>query len=374
MGEYRVISSDNHVFEPPDLWTKRTEARFKDRAPRVVREDEGDIWVVDGVMAANCLQGIHPGRRFDDLSIPEETEWTYDNVVRGGYIPEEALKDMDIDGVDVGIIYPTVGLALYYCVEDSGLFSACCRAYNDYIAEFCSADPRRLKGIAMLNVDDVQDGIKEMERCADLGFAGVMVSIFPERLRYSAPEYEPFWAAAQETGMPVALHVTTNRPAPGQSFGARNVELVSLSSMINLDYWVRLSLADIILTGVFERYPQLQMGAVEHELSWIPHFLERMEYRYLERVDGRKGYKFQEDMLPSDYFHRNVFVGFQADGLGVRMRDIIGVDGLMWGADYPHRESTFPRSRQIIEEILADCTEEEKVKIAGGNAARVYGV
>jgi predicted TIM-barrel fold metal-dependent hydrolase len=144
--------------------------------------------------------------------------------------------------------------------------------------------------------------------------------------------------------------------------------------MISLDYWVKLSIADIILTGVFDRYPKLQVGAVEHELSWIPHFLERMQYRYLERIDGRGGYRLQGDMLPTDYFHRNIFVGFQADGLGIKLRDIIGVDQLLWGNDYPHRESTFPRSRQIIAEILADCTEEERVKIAGGNAARVYSL
>jgi predicted TIM-barrel fold metal-dependent hydrolase len=108
------------------------------------------------------------------------------------------------------------------------------------------------------------------------------------------------------------------------------------------------------------------------ELSWIPHFLDRIDYTYTQRTHNPGWYWFKNDMLPSEFFHRNVFVGFQEDGLGIQMRDIIGVDNLQWGSDYPHVESTFPRTRQILDEILADCTDEEKAKIAGGNAARVY--
>ena len=113
---------------------------------------------------------------------------------------------------------------------------------------------------------------------------------------------------------------------------------------------------------------------MENELGWVPFFLRRIDYTYDQRGFAREGYRFKEDMLPSDYFHRNVFVGFQEDDLGISLRDMIGVDCLQWGSDYPHMESTFPRSQQILEEILVDCTEEEKVKIAGGNAARVYKV
>ena len=108
------------------------------------------------------------------------------------------------------------------------------------------------------------------------------------------------------------------------------------------------------------------------ELSWVPHFLDQIDYTYTQRQIEVASYRFKEDMLPSDYFHRNVFLSFQEDALGTRDPHIIGVNNLMWGSDYPHPESTFPRSREITEEILVDCTEEEKAKIAGGNAARVY--
>ncbi len=142
--------------------------------------------------------------------------------------------------------------------------------------------------------------------------------------------------------------------------------------MCNIDHWVRTSLASMIYGGVFERYPRLQVGSIEQELSWVPHFLDRLDYNYTQRVRELAPYRYKENMLPSDYFHRNVFLGFQEDALGIRLRDIIGVDSLLWGSDYPHIESTFPRSREILEEILADCTEEEKAKIVGGNAARIY--
>ena len=120
------------------------------------------------------------------------------------------------------------------------------------------------------------------------------------------------------------------------------------------------------------RYPKLMVGSVEQELSWVPHFLDRLDYNYTQRAIGDSSYRFKGDALPSDSYHSNVFPGFQEDALGIRDRHIIGVDKLLRGSDYPHQESTFPRSREIIEEILVDCTEEEKSKIAGANSARVY--
>ena len=144
--------------------------------------------------------------------------------------------------------------------------------------------------------------------------------------------------------------------------------------MPNSDFFVSVSVADMISVGVFERFPMLQVGAVEQQLGWVPFFLDRMDYAYNQRGSGRQGYRFKEDMLPSDFFHRNVFLGFQEDELGIRLPDMIEVDSLQWGSDYPHIESTFHGSQQILKEVLVDCTEEEKAKIAGGNAARIYKV
>jgi predicted TIM-barrel fold metal-dependent hydrolase len=186
------------------------------------------------------------------------------------------------------------------------------------------------------------------------------------------PAYEPLWAAAEDLEIPLGLHIATNRPGIGQEFGVgEQADRVSSAFLANADHWIRMSLGHMVFSGVFERHPKLQIGSVEMELSWIPHFLDRIDYTYTQRVQQDR-YRFQEAMLPSDYLHRNVFYGFQEDGLGIKLRDLIGVDNLLWGSDYPHVESTFPRTQQILGEILAECTEEEKAKIAGGNAARIY--
>ncbi len=377
MTSYRVISSDNHVMEPGDLWTSRVESKFKGREPHVIRRDDGsDWWVCDDHLLVGAFAGSQTGVRFDEpekLSVLD----TMENIRPGGYIPQEHMKDMDIDGVDVSIVFPTIGLALYG-VPDSELLTSLIRNYNDWVAEFCSPFPKRLKGIGMVNIDNVQDGIKELERCAKMGLAGALITVYPPEDRsYDYPEYEPLWAAAQDLAIPLNMHIGTNRPHGGQEF--LDFESASRTFFSNVDHWIRMSLGYLIFTGVFERYPKLQVGSVEMELSWAPHFLDRLDYTYIERPPRDRSPRdswthFKNDMLPSDYFHRNVFLGFQEDALGIKMRDIIGVDNLMWGSDYPHQESTFPRSRQILDEILADCTDEEKAKIAGGNAARIYNL
>ncbi len=374
MANYRIISTDSHVYEPPDVWAGRIEPKFKDQAPQVVHlEDMGDWWFCNGHKLVGAFAGAQTGRRFEE---PEKLTRAdvFENVRPGGYIPEEHVKDMDADGVDIGLIYPTVGLLLYG-MSDGELLTAVFRAYNDWIAEFCKSVPKRLKGIAMLNIDDVQVGIKEMERCFKMGLSGAMITCYPPEERpYDSLEYEPLWAAAQDLGIPLGLHIGTNRPGPGQEFA--NVDELTPAFLCNAEHWVRMSLAQMIYSGVFERYPKLQVGSVEMELSWAPHFIDRLDYNYTQRARDffKKGYwdRYKGDMLPSDYFHRNVFLNFQEDALGIRERHIIGVDNLQWGSDYPHPESTFPRTHQILEEIMVGCTEEEKAKIAGGNAARVY--
>ena len=372
MLDCRVISSDNHVFEPGDLWTTRIEPKFKDRAPHIERlEKGGDFWVCDGLKGVPVATETQPGVRFEN---PKDLNYrdTAENIPLGGYIPEEHVKDMDSDGVDVGIIYPTVGL-LHFSLPDSEFVTAVFKPYNDWIAEFCGAYPNRLKGIAMVNIDDIDSGIRELERCAKMGLAGAMISVYPPEDRsYDLPIYELLWATAQDLDIPLSLHIGTNRPGPGQE----HQDLLTLkpSFFSNVDHWVRMSLGHMIFAGVFERYPKLKVGSVEMELSWIPHFLDRIDFNYTQRPGGDNWYRFHEDMLPSDYFHRNVFLGFNEDALGIRDRHIIGVENILWGSDYPHIESTFPKSMEILEEILVDCTEEEKVKIVGGNAARVYGL
>ncbi len=131
-------------------------------------------------------------------------------------------------------------------------------------------------------------------------------------------------------------------------------------------------MCDVIFSGVFEQYPRLQLAIVEFELAWAPHLWSTMDYTYRERHEEAI-HRFKGDARPSDFFHRNVCLSFQEDAVGIRLRDVIGVDNMMWGSDYPHSESTFPQSRKILADILAGVPEDEQAKITGGNTARLYG-
>jgi predicted TIM-barrel fold metal-dependent hydrolase len=359
-----VLSSDSHVFEPPDLWQTRIEGVFRDRAPRIERIDGGDHVVVE---AGQILSGIglisNTGARFE---APEtiSARGRFEDVLRGGYDPEQHLKDMALDGVAGEVLYPSQGL-FYFKVADPPLMSAIFRAYNDWLAEFCRTDPARLKGIAMINLDHVPDGIKELERAASLGLSGAMIAEYPD----DQPEYEPFWAAAAALDLPLSLHTATRRR--GKIRGARPGTLRDASSRAVKAFYPALSMCDMILSGVFERHPGLTLAIVEFELAWAPNVLSSMDYTYRER-HGEAMYRLKDGMLPSDFFHRNVVLSFQEDAIGIRLRDVIGVDNMMWGSDYPHSESTFPQSRKILSEILAGVPDDEKAKIVGGNTARVY--
>jgi predicted TIM-barrel fold metal-dependent hydrolase len=365
-----ILSSDSHVFEPPDLWATRIDKAFRDRAPRIQRIGEEDQILIEG---DQFLSGIglisNPGARFE---APETITGSgrLEDVPRGGYDPEQHLADMRLDGVAGEVLYPSQGL-FYFRVQDTPLMSAIFRAYNDWLADFCKTDPSRLKGIAMVNVDDVQEGIQELERAARMGLAGAMITEYPlEHRRYDQPEYEPFWAAAQSLGMPLSLHTATKRQ--GKIRGAGEKTLRDASSRSTKAFYPALSMCDMIFSGVFERYPRLTVAIVEFELSWAPHLLTTMEYTYRERTEEAI-YRFKDGMRPSDFFHRNIVLSFQEDAIGIRLRDLIGVDNMMWGSDYPHSESTFPQSRKILAEILSGVPEDEQAKIVGGNTARVYG-
>lgn len=365
-----ILSSDSHVFEPPDLWTQRIDNAFKSRAPRLQRVGDVDHLVIeDGQMIAGIGLISNAGARYE---APEtiSDHARFEDVHEGGYDPGQHLKDMVIDGVYGEVLYPSQGL-FYYKVADPQLFSAICRTYNDWLAEFCGVDPDRLKAIAMINVDDTADAVGELERTAKLGFVGAMIAEYPlEERRYDHPGYEPLWAAAAALNMPLSLHTATRRVQSNSALVERTVH--DASRRATKVFLPAISMCDMIFSGVFERHPDLRLAIVEFELSWVPYVLTNMDYTYRERNEEAL-YRFKGDTLPSDFFARNVYLSFQEDDVGIRLRDRIGVDRMMWGSDYPHSESTFPRSREVLDGILQGVPEEERAKIVCHNTAGLYG-
>ncbi|MFT5173341.1 MAG: putative TIM-barrel fold metal-dependent hydrolase [Gammaproteobacteria bacterium] len=370
MSDGMILSSDSHVFEPPDLWTNRIDAAFRDRAPHIERINGADQLVVEG---SQVLAGIglisNAGARFE---APEtiSDHATFDDVHSGGYDPAQHLSDMVLDGVSGEVLYPSQGL-FYYKVEDGLLFSAICRAYNDWLDDFCSTDRLRLKGIAMLNVDDVSDAVGELTRCAHKGFCGAMITEYPiEERRYDHVDYEPLWAAAADLNMSISLHTATRRLHALGGIAERTVrDATRRATKVILP---AMSLCDMIFSGVFERHPNFKLAIVEYELAWVPHLLATMDYGYRERHEEAT-YRFKNDLKPSDFFASNIYLSFQEDDIGIRLRDRIGIERMMWGSDYPHSESTFPRSREILDDILSDVSSSERQQILCNTTAELYG-
>jgi predicted TIM-barrel fold metal-dependent hydrolase len=378
-AKLKMLSADNHIVEPPDLWTSRIDARFRDRAPRIERGETADWYVIEGDKSMGSLgTATHAGDRYTAErpdEIPLEDRW--ENVRPGGYEPDEAIKDMDIDGVEGAVLFPTRGVGGIWRLEDSELLSAICRTYNDWIAEFCKAYPQRLLGAAMINLDNVQEGVEELRRAKNLGLGAAIISVHPPPSQgYHLPGYEPLWAAAEELDIPLCMHSGSNRSVhdgiPMYHHDQDHAPDEPLEIVyINGDHWIRRSLTSMILSGVFERHPELKVVSVENQAGWVAHWLYRMDLRYESRKTSWG--RYETDMKPSDFFHRNVSVTFQDDWTGIAMRSLIGVDNLLWGSDYPHTESTWPESQRVVREIFEDVPEEDLRKITYLNTARVFG-
>jgi predicted TIM-barrel fold metal-dependent hydrolase len=364
-----MISADSHVLELPDLFTRSLGTRFADAVPRVEDIDGTDWWIVDG---APQVPAVNPSRAGDRFEAEEERRQRakVDSDARlGGFDPDEFVTDNESDGVWGAVLFPSMSL-IFYGMRDSALLSAVCRTYTDWVIDFASAHPERLKALAMINLDDVPAAVAELERARGRGAAGALIPVtMPDGRTYDHEMYEPFWAAAAALGMPLNLHVATNR-TPDEWKRAFKLS----ENLAAPDYWVRVSLADLIMSGVFERHPDLRVGSVEHEAGWAPFFVRRMDHMYTESIDfAKRGWRFADGAVPSDFFHRNAFVSFCEDDVAVRHRDVVGVENLMWGNDYPHGESTFPRSREIVATTLAGLTEAERHAMTAGNVARLYG-
>jgi predicted TIM-barrel fold metal-dependent hydrolase len=377
MAGYKLISADSHIVEPPDMYSTRIEPKFRDRAPRMERRKteagrDYDAWMINGVQVGTLGAVMQAGQRFED---PSQIDFLgiWEDVRKGGYDAHSMIVENEEDGVWGSCLQPSQGL-FWYRLPDSALLTEICRVYNDWITDFCKPYPERLKGIAMLNVDDVDEGCRELARVKKLGLVGafIPVSPLPER-PYRDPVYDRLWATAQDLGMPLLMHIATNRSGvPGCEFTI-NVGDLTGAGRSTTDHWVRYSLGAMLFAGVFDRYPRLKVGSVEHETAWIPHWLKQMDFTYRERPVFTKGWKSSDGMLPSDYWHRNMFVEFMEDDIGVEFRKHIGVDNMLWGSDFPHAESTWPQSTQFLDRIFAGVPEEDRRKITSDNAAKMFG-
>jgi predicted TIM-barrel fold metal-dependent hydrolase len=373
MAEVQLISSDSHVSEPPDLWVQRIDTKYRDRAPKVVLNPEGQegaYLVYEGYPPHNLAIGLGAGRSPEELAAFLKTG-TYADARPGGWDPAQRLPDMELDGVEAEVLYTTLGFRMFW-LKDAGLQEACFRVYNDWLAEYCSYAPKRLKGLALISLYDPKEGGQELARCAKLGLKGAMIWCSPPAEQpYSSPIYDPFWAAAQDLEMPVSLHAITGMERIPWEYGA---EQRAMRPTVT-PHEIEKSFSILILSGVLERFPRLKIVSAENNCGWLPYYLQRVD-RAFNRF-GPSGtatpWPTKLTLKPSEYFQRQMYCTFIDDSFGVASRHWIGVDNIMWSSDYPHTASTWPRSLAVIERDFKEVDAEEKWKIVRGNVAKLYG-
>jgi predicted TIM-barrel fold metal-dependent hydrolase len=363
------LSSDTHVVEPPDLYRNRVAPEYRDRAPYTVEIDGIETWVVDGVPTAGVYAAYRPGDRFlDPQDQPPRTSYT--NGVEYTVI-EKWLQDNESDTVYGGILIPSATM-MCWSIADGAVVNDVMRVYNDWILETIDGYQGRVKPIGLINVDDTGTAATAIQTLASKGFAGALIPVTPaEGHPYSSSEYEPFWAAAAEAGIPLHLHIVTNR-RPWSSGTIRT----PLSDTVNLhDYLVRTALTHIVLSGALERHPGLRLVSVEHEAAWVPNWLQRMDWHYKNNArHAPEFWRFSDGALPSDIARERVYVSFSEDRAAIAMRDVLGVDHLLWGSDYPHPESTFSQSDALLTGMLSDVPHDEVEKLLRANTQKLYGI
>jgi len=365
----RIISADSHVNPPKDLWTQNPPAKLKDRVPRVESTPAGDFWIVDSEIKGAIGLDSAAGRK------PEEFKamgLTYKDMRPGSYDPKARLEDMDTDGVDAEVLY--FGGPVTQYPADPELRRFIVSRYNDWMAQLSKAAPSRLVGLAHIALVDLDEGMAELKRIAGIGIKGFHVDPFPDErggLPLWDPAYEPFWSLVEETGLPMSFHIVGQRkvdvramfmnPTPGLKENFIALTPMSIAEIIST----------LTFTGVLERHPKLHYVLVECGIGWIPYFLERMNQTFEKHRFWTQSIITEK---PSEYWYRQGHATFIRDLVGVAERHRAGLHNIMWSTDYPHSDTTWPKSREALAAHFDGVPDAERALIAGGNAAKLYGL
>ena len=361
---FKMVSADSHVVEPPNLWVERVDRRYRERAPRIVSEQDSDYLVCEGGLTEKHPIGLTVCTEAPDNEVSMIGRFA--NVRKGAWDPNARVADMDRDGVEGEILYTSFGLSMF-TIPDAEFQLACFRAFNDWMAEYCASVPRRLFGVAMIPTEPKDSAIAEMERCAKMGLQAAMISISQDTGQgYENPIHDPIWSASEALDMPISLHVAASK----KHFSHTTNMLADFSLAFTPTMY---SLAAMIFSGVFDRHPKLKVVSVENDAAWVAGILERMDYRF-KRDQGWAGFSngVTSGRTPSQIFHEHVGVTFMRDHTAVRNRDIIGLKNLMWGSDYPHFDGTWPHSREVLAEHFGDVPIGDQMRIARRNAIELY--
>jgi uncharacterized protein len=373
-----VIDSDGHVIEPDTVWREYADPAFRDRLD----------------LPGGGVQRLGISRAYPDapaLELPaggEDAQWTtrmegnetWDEESRfkmgrpGGYDPTARLVDMDAEGIDRAVLYPT---SMLTWVEEADLFGAACRAYNNWLRDYCSADTGRLYGVGVVPLQDVDAAVAEMERCVDtLDFRAVMIRPAPYmgRQPLNHPDYDGFWAAAAAVGCPIGVHPSPHGDMPnacrllGLGDGVTDPTLgLALRQGITNAVDLQMAVAYFVLGGICERHPSLEVAFLEGTGGWIVPMLERFDHQF--KIFG----SVDQTGLPSELFARQCMISFDPDEVALAFTaEHLGAEKILWASDYPHPDAKIPGVVKELEEAVRPLGPAARAEVMGESARRFY--
>lgn len=387
-----IVSVDDHVVEPPTLWTDRLPSRYRDLGPRVVRESVRgnectpasgepdarpcDVWYYEDVREP--MQMFHASVGFAPGDV-DEGGITYDQMRRGCFDPQARLEDMDTNGVDASLAFPNVFVR--FCGQrfleghDRQLALACVRAYNDYLAEeWQAADSARLFGVGIVPLWDVDLAAEEVRRNATRGILNVAFSEIPAWLGLPSlyvDHWDPFFRACAETSTVVQMHIGSS-----SNFLTTSADAPRTVPGTNLYLNSSLGLTDLLVSGVLAKFPALEVAFAESQAGWMPYVLERLDnlwgagFLFHDAAEKRR-----VPEPPSTYFKRQVYACIYDDGVAVgNLLDRIGVDRICFETDYPHPDGTWPNSKAVAARLLAGVGPDVRAKVLRTNAMRMLKI
>jgi predicted TIM-barrel fold metal-dependent hydrolase len=248
------------------------------------------------------------------------------------------------------------------------------RAYNDWLAEtFVQPYPERWKGVAIVNAEDVEGSIAELKRTKALGLSGLMLALEPgDDYPYWDARFDPLWDASVEHEMPIHLHLTTTRKKKDHANTASRIPSPGEMLAGEFGLGIQSVLIDMIHFGVFDRFPELTLVSVESDAGWAAYLMESADYRW-KRIDVLRPADQRSKHEPSHYFHENIKLTIMRDRTAILAREIIGIDSLMWGSDFPHQTSTWPNSKAVLDELLHDQPQSVRDALVRDNVRKLYG-
>jgi len=372
LNDMIMISVDDHICEPPDMWEKHLPAKWKDQAPKLIHENGADFWIYDGKMMPNIGVNAVAGR------VPEEYGMepnALDQMRPGAYNVDARIDDMNACGMLGSICFASVpGFVgqLWNTTKDKDLALAIVRAYNDWhIEEWCSKYPGRFIPISLPIMWDPKLGAEEIRRCAKKGCQVVSLPDNPIALGYKSfhdPAWEPVWQVCSEENITICLHIGSGTQVNLQDTNGPAEILIS-----SLPITLHGAATELVFSEFIRKYDNLKFALTEGGAGWVPYFLERADYTYKQHRPWTK-LDLGKDRLPSDIFREHIVCCFIDDKAGIQNRDLIGIDNLTWEADYPHSDTTWPHTAERLWESFQgqDMTDEEINKISYQNAMKWF--